>query len=201
MTPRHVGLQRQHLQIEHQLHVVFPDRRHAGRPLEIRQRGRVALLGLLNPPLHFAHRIEILVHAWCDRRRRAPSAAGPCRASSNRGCCRSSSARRAAARASAVAEQPLEDDARIGFGRQRRRRRRPGQVVLIGARVAVVAVADLRDQVGAEFERRNLRVAADALRRRSDRPSCRAGSRCLRSAWPCEQLRNAQFAEAWLPVV
>ena len=54
-------------------------------------------------------------------------------------------------------------DAGIGFGGQRRRRRRPGQVVLIRAREAVIAVADLGDQVGAELQRWKCRVLADVL--------------------------------------
>ena len=36
--PRHVALQRQHLQVEHQLRVIGIRRRHADRPIEIRQR-------------------------------------------------------------------------------------------------------------------------------------------------------------------
>ena len=45
------------------------------------------------------------------------------------------------------AEQALEDDPRVGLGRQRRRRRRPREIVLIDAGVAVVALADGREQV------------------------------------------------------
>ena len=66
-------------------------------------------------------------------------------------------------RASAVAEQSFEHDTRVSLGRQRRRRRRPGQVVLIRARVAVVAVADLSDQIGADLERRNRRDSLPML--------------------------------------
>ena len=66
--------------------------------------------------------------------------------------------------ASPFAEQALEHDPRMGLGRQRRRRRRPREVVLIDAGVAVVALADGREQVHREFERRQLRLLADLLR-------------------------------------
>ncbi len=67
-------------------------------------------------------------------------------------------------RAAALAEQPLEDDARMRLGRQRRRRRRPGEIVLIDAGVAVVALADRLEQVHRQLERRQLRLLADLLR-------------------------------------
>ena len=71
--------------------------------------------------------------------------------------------RAAIRRAAAFAEQALEDDPRMRLGRQRRRRRRPGEVVLIDAGVAVVALADDRQQVHRQFERRQLRLVADLL--------------------------------------
>ena len=48
--------------------------------------------------------------------------------------------------AAAFAEQTFEDDARMRLGRQRRRGRRPGKIVLINAGVAVVALADRLQQ-------------------------------------------------------
>ena len=162
---RDVGLERQHLQVEHQPDVVFPDRRHAGRPIELRQRRGVALLRTLNAPLDLAHRVEILTDL--DAIARAQLAPQPRHVGGHpvEDAAALLELRASPLGAAAVAEQPLEDDARIGLGRQRRRRRRPRQVVLIGAGVAVVAVADLRDEVGADLERRNLRVAADGSRR------------------------------------
>ena len=65
--------------------------------------------------------------------------------------------------AAPFAEQALEDDPRVGLGRQRRRRRRPREVVLIDAGVAVVALADGREQVHRHLERRQLRLLADLL--------------------------------------
>ena len=140
-------------------------------------------LGLLDPPLDLAHRVEVLARPSCD----PPAPSRPCsRAMSSSTQSRMLAFRRSlgAARVgrAAVAEQPFEQHARIGFARQRRGRRRPRQVVLVHAGEAVVAVADLRDQVGAELERRNRRVAADLPAPRSDRSSSPARSRCLRSA-------------------
>ena len=66
--------------------------------------------------------------------------------------------------AAALAEQALEDDARMRLGRQRRRRRRPREVVLIDAGVAVVALADRLEQIHRQLERRQLRLLADLLR-------------------------------------
>ena len=50
------------------------------------------------------------------------------------------------------------------LGRQRRRRRRPGQVVLINAGVTIVALSRRLQHVHRQLERRQLRVAADLLR-------------------------------------
>ena len=117
---RQIGLERQHLQVEHQLHVVFPRFGHARRPVEIRERRlAVLLLRFLDPALDFAHGIEVLAHlqaiAGAELRLQpghvlhhpvedagvllelgAPLGGAP-----------------------AVAEQPLEDHTRIGLGRQR----------------------------------------------------------------------------------
>ena len=58
---RDVALQRQQLQVEHQSGVVGVGRRHADGPIEIGQRiVRRVGLGLLNAPLDFADRVEIL---------------------------------------------------------------------------------------------------------------------------------------------
>src|SRR4029077_16210305 len=64
-------------------------------------------------------------------------------------------------RVAALAEEALEDDARVRLGRERGGRRRPGEAILIHARVAVVAHASERVQVHRELERRQLRLAAD----------------------------------------
>src|SRR5262245_41198704 len=49
----------------------------------------------------------------------------------------------------------------MSFGGKRRGWRGPRQVVLIDARVAVIALSDHRDEVHRKLERRELRVAAN----------------------------------------
>src|SRR5207245_9721591 len=44
--------------------------------------------------------------------------------------------------APAIAEQTLENDSRLALPRQRRRRRRPREIILVNAGVTVVALAD-----------------------------------------------------------
>ena len=68
-------------------------------------------------------------------------------------------------RAAALSEQALEDDARVRLGRKGRGRRRPREVVLIDARVAVVALTDHLEQVHRQLERRQQRLLAELLRR------------------------------------
>ena len=53
----------------------------------------------------------------------------------------------------ARAEEALEDEPRVGLGRHRRRGRLPGEVVLVGAGVARVAVARLADRVAGQLQR------------------------------------------------
>jgi hypothetical protein len=98
----------------------------------------------------------------------------------------------------ARAEEPLEDEPRVGLRRHRRRRRLPGDVVLVGARVAGVAVARLVHGVAGELERREPRDLADVLRRHlvdrhADVDVAAVG---LPGAVP---VRNVAFARAWSP--
>src|SRR6185436_18876827 len=58
-----VALERQHLQVKQQLYVIAVGGRYSERAVEVRQgilRGM--LLRLLDTPLDFAHRVEILAH-------------------------------------------------------------------------------------------------------------------------------------------
>src|SRR5690606_20821454 len=64
----------------------------------------------------------------------------------------------------AGAEEPLEDEARVVLRRHRRRGVLPGDVVLVGAGVAGVAVGGLSRGVAAELERGKAREVADLLR-------------------------------------
>src|SRR5262245_37406842 len=63
-----------------------------------------------------------------------------------------------------VAEQALEDRARVDFGRQRRSGRAPGQTVRVSAAITRIAIARLFAVFAAEFERREARRFADLLR-------------------------------------
>ena len=112
-------------------------------------------------------------------------------------------------RRAAVAEQPLEDHARIVLGRQRRRRRPPRQRVHVDAAVAVLAVADQVIQIERELERRQRRCPCRARRQSTDRPSSRCGRRRLRCAsgarrsatcWcrECDRRRRRRAPRRWV---
>ena len=60
---RDVGAERQPLQVVHQPDVLVEPLGDAHRPFERRQHlGGAALLGRLNPPLDFAHRVDVVGH-------------------------------------------------------------------------------------------------------------------------------------------
>ena len=120
----------------------------------------------------------------CGRSRPARPAAGSPAPSRNPECCVRAGCAPRGRRRSAVAEQAIEDLARIDFHRQRRGGRAPGNRVGVGAAEADVAGADQAGHVfGREFERRQRRVLADFLRRRSGRPWCPRERLRLRCAW------------------
>ena len=79
--------------------------------------------------------------------------------------CRIRSRRAAGSVAGPVAEEPLEEGARIAFHRQRRGRRAPAQRADVGATEAGVAGATELRQPDAHLERRELRLAAQLGRR------------------------------------
>ena len=139
--------------------------RHADRPIEIRQRllDRAGLRHL-NAALDLAHRLEILADPGAilgsELRLQASDVvaqrvqeAGP---PPQRGA--------PIGGAAALTEQPLEDDARMRLGREGRGRRRPREIVLIDAGVAVVALADGLEQIHRQLERRQQRLVSDLLR-------------------------------------
>ena len=64
-----------------------------------------------------------------------------------------------------VAKEALEDDARVRFSRQRGRGRRPGEIVLISAGVAVVALTDHLEVVHGQFEGGQLGSLSNTLSR------------------------------------
>ena len=136
--------------------------RHADGPVRDRELLRaVVLLGPVNAPLGLPNRVQVLVHPAAvlgaeirmqatdlrgDRVEQAaihPHLAQPIR------------------RAVAVAEEALEDGARVALHRVGRRRRPPRDGVHVGATVAGVAVADDVGRVEGELERREGRGLAD----------------------------------------
>ena len=131
---RHVGLQREHLQVEHQLDVLFPRRR--GTPTGRVDDPAAATRRLCCSAFWMRRstsrtRIEILVHLRAVAGAEPALQAGHFVASPQSSMLPflRSSARRSLGRA-AVAEQTLEHHARVGFGRQRRRRRRPRRLFM-----------------------------------------------------------------------
>ena len=66
--------------------------------------------------------------------------------------------------ASAIAEKLLKDESRMRFGGQWCGGRGPGEVVLIHAGEAVVALTDDLHQIHREFERWKLRLLTDGFR-------------------------------------
>ncbi len=121
---RDVSLQRQHLQVEHQSGVIGIERRHAERAIGVRPWILFGGdFGLLDTPLHVAHALQILVDAVAvagAKRFLQPAeffghAVEQARSFLER--------RLTLGRAPLFAEQILEHDARVGLGRQRRRRR------------------------------------------------------------------------------
>jgi hypothetical protein len=116
--PGHVTLQRQHLQIEHQLRVVGVRSRHAGGTIEIGQRliGR-ARFRLLNPPFDLPNRVEVLADAGAifgAEPRLQPRDVVAHRIEQARAPLQ---LRPTVGRAAAFAEQTLEHDARMRFSR------------------------------------------------------------------------------------
>src|SRR5215203_5422434 len=118
--PSDVSLEGQHLQIEHQLDVLFPDRWNAGGSIEIRQRGCVAQLGALNAALDLTDRIQILPDLEAIAGAQLALQPGHVRRHPIENAAALLQLGAPALGTASVAEQPLEDDTRIGLGRQRR---------------------------------------------------------------------------------
>ena len=165
--PRHVALERQHLEIEHQLRMLGKRRRDAAaRPVHRRQLDVDLFLRLLNPPLDVTNGVEVLrqlagvgrpeppaqpLHFVDERIQDAAIVPDP-------------GETRRPGRVVAVAEQALEHRARLVLHRQRRRRVAPRQRVGIGAAVAGLARADQLVRIEAQLQRGQLRVLAERLR-------------------------------------
>ena len=156
--PRQVGLEGEELQVEHQLQVVLEDRRRALRLPQLRQLQVVLLLRPLDPPLDVAHRLGVLVelhlvvHAEFalqvgelagHRVEQALVLAHPRQT-------------RLAVGAAAVAEEGLEDRARIPLHRQRLRLAAPRDGVRVDAAQVARAGAGVVRAVEGHGERRHL---------------------------------------------
>ena len=162
----HVALQRQELQVEHQLRVVGVGGRHADRAVEIRQRVVHRLrLGPLDAALHLAHGVEILADPGAVGGAELPLQAGDVLAHPVEQARPAPQGGAPVRGAAPFAEQALEDDARVRLGRQRGRGRRPRQVVLVDAGVAVVALPHHVHQVHRQLQRRQARLLPDLPRR------------------------------------
>ena len=141
----------------------------------IRQRHRrlrVLLLGFLDAPLDVPDRVQILGDARPIARAERPLQPGRSASVTESRMLRSlSQPCRPLLRRAAAAEQTLEHDPRIRLGKQRRRRRAPGDGVQVDAAVAVLAHADVLEQIEADLERLAAGCPCRASPRRSDRRS------------------------------
>src|SRR6266850_2141459 len=113
---------------------------------------RALLLGLLDAALDLADRVEILVDPGTVARAEFPLEARHVFRHPIQNAAILLQFGAPFFGAASVAEQPLKDHARISFRRKRRGGRRPGQVVHVDAREAVIAVTDLSDDLCSELE-------------------------------------------------
>ena len=121
-------------------------------------------LGLLDPALDFANGVQIMVDLAAVAGPEAAPQAGDILGHPIEDAGVLPQFDAPFGRAAAIAEEAFEDDTRVGLGGKRRRRRRPGEIVLIRAGEAVIAIADRGQQIHAQLERRQRRVFADVLR-------------------------------------
>ena len=163
---RQIGLQREHLQIEHDSRVRFEAVGRAGRLLHDRQLARALFLGALNTALDVANRFDVLRQLLPVAR--SEVALQPRQLAGHR--IQDASIRRqsrqafAAVRASGITEQPLEDRTRIVLHRQRRGRPAPAERGRVGATEAGIACSGELRRIQTEFERGELRLLPELAR-------------------------------------
>ena len=165
--PRHVRLIGEDHQVEHEPRVLLVGQRNARRRRDRRQLAVGLLLGELDAPLDAADGLEVLVElpAVVGGEARLEMADLPLHRVEDAPLLLDAAATRLGARVAHVAEQALEDDARVGLARHRRRAVGP-RVVEVGATEAPVARRHAVHGVAAlerELQRRQLGRAADAL--------------------------------------
>ena len=163
---RQVRLQRQELQVQHQRQVILEDGRDALRLIERRQLDVALLLGPGDAPFDVAHRLGVLLHLGAVLRPELAPQPGQL------GVHRVEDAlvlphprfAGAAIGGAAIAEQPLEDGARVVLHRQRLRGAAPRQRVRVGAAQDAGAGAGVRRAIHGELERPQLRLLGKAPR-------------------------------------
>src|SRR5262249_5618441 len=163
---REVGLIGQYLQVEHQLRMVFELRRDTGW-LPNRRELEVALLfGLLDTTLDVTNSFEIFIElAAVPGSKFSLSSCNlfPYRIE-NAALAANAGSPHSRIRGPRVAKEPLEDDARIGLRRQRRRRAAPRDRICIGTAITQVAVSNRLRRFQAELQRGELRLLAKLSR-------------------------------------
>ena len=164
---RHVRLQREHLKVEHQLHVLVERIGHADRRLG--QLARLAATSCALRPPGCGARSRGCPSTYLSRRCavRRPELALQLRHLARdpvEDALVRLAARHAVRVVRAGAEQHVERDARIADHRQRLARARPADRVGVRAAVVVVAAAGLVEVLDAELHRRHRAVLSDAAR-------------------------------------
>ncbi len=181
---RHVALERQALQIEHQLGVIVEPLRHADAgPIVFGQRGLGILrLGLLNAAFDFTQHVEVVGDTSIDPPGPASLEAWPSLQSPSRGCCSSFAPRRAAARPGRRRRTAARRRAAGCSASAGSRRRRPRQRGPVGTAVAGIAAAGHGVGQNRELERRQRRLPADLRRDDLIDRDARRADRTLRFA-------------------
>src|SRR5262245_34160712 len=124
---RQVALEREDLEVEHQLRVFFESRRDTGGLIDDRQLVCVLLLRLLNASLHVAYCFEVLIQLGAIVRSEIALEPGDLFSDGIQDALVSLNARHAGSgiRAATVPKQALEYRTRIVLHGKRRRRRSP----------------------------------------------------------------------------
>ena len=156
-------MERQHLQVQHQVEVILEDRRHALRFIHRRQVQIPLLLRLLNAPLDVANRFSVLVDLGLILRAKRLSQRRQLvvHGIQNALVLAEAGFTGGAIRAAAVAKQLLEHRARVELHRQWLRLAAPRQGVRIDAAEITGAGAGVVRRIHGELERRELRLAGE----------------------------------------
>ena len=184
--PGHVGLQREHLQVEHQPRMLGERIRDAaGGPGQLGQLDVALRLGELNAPLDVTDRVEVLVHLVAvGRGQGVPEAVDLVHQRvENAAVLADAGQPGRLTRVVGIAEQPLEHRPRLVLHRQRGGRVAPGQGVGVRAAPARLARADQFVRVHTELQRRELGVLSDLRGCESGPSTCRRGCPVPRSSW------------------